>query len=359
MQKEYQFPCEKCGAKLKFSVTDGELKCPYCSHINIIKRAFNNIVEKDYYKTIEMLKNTPKEPLEVTNTKCNSCGAVFDISEDIHASTCPYCGSDIVNKIEIYKPIHPQALLPFKITKDEARNIFKEWLKNRWFAPNDLKNYSGADSKLKGIYTPYWTYDSNTFSQYTGRRGDKYYVQEQYTAIVNNQRVLRTRTVEKIRWSSVSGNLSQSFDDVLVMATSSQKHTLTQWDLENLVDYEEAYLSGYESEVYSIELDTALGSAKNIMKRHIQNSIKRQIGGDVQEIDYLKTEYSDITYKHILLPIYASAFKFNNKTYSYVINGRNGEIKGERPYSIIKIISTVLFVVAIIGAISYYNEYFG
>ena len=353
MKKEYRFPCEQCGAKLKFSASEGELKCEHCSHINIIERAVQNIVEKDYYKAIEMLKDISAKPAEVTSVKCQSCAAVFDISENIHASTCPYCNSAIVNETALYRPIKPQGILPFKVTKQEARKLFKEWLKDLWFAPNKLKQYSAEDSTLKGIYIPHWTYDSDTSSRYRGRRGDKYYVNETYTETVNGSSQTKTRQVAKIRWSNVEGNLDKPFDDVLIMATSSLKHTLGNWDLKNLVDYDESYLSGYESEVYSVELDEGLQSAKHHMESSIQFAIKQQIGGDEQEITSLNSEYSNITYKQILLPIYASAFNFNGRVYSYIINGRNGDISGDRPYSTVKIALAVISGLVVAG-VGYY-----
>ena len=241
--------------------------------------------------------------------------------------------------------------MPFKITKKEASAIFKSWLKSHWFAPNKLKRYSAEDSTLEGVFIPYWTYDANTFSHYNGRRGDKYYENEMRMVTVDGKSEMRSVRVEKIRWTNVSGDLSQSFDDVLVIATDSLKHVLSNWDLHNLVDYNESYLSGYESEVYSIELDAGLQDAKVTMGHQIRTLVKRQIGGDVQEIASLKSDYSDITFKHILLPIYASAFKFDGKVYSYVINGRNGDISGERPYSKVKIamaISAALAIAALI-----------
>lgn len=354
MKKEYLFPCEKCGAKLKFSVKDGELKCSHCSHINIIQRAFENIVEKDYLKTIQKLQTISKKSLEVKSTKCKSCAAVFEMNDNVHSAVCPYCSSSIVNETELYRPIKPQGILPFKVTKKEARELFKEWLKKRWFAPSKLKEYGANDSKLEGVYIPYWTYDSDSLSQYSGRRGDKYYVMEQVDVVRNGKNQLVTKRVEKIRWSNVSGDLSKSFDDVLVMASKSLKHHLSNWDLENLVDYDESYLSGFESEVYSVELDEGLERAKSTMECSIRSDIKRQIGGDRQEINSLYTQYDNITYKHILLPIYASAFKFNSKIYSYVVNGRNGEISGDRPYSIIKIILTTMAVLATIAIVYYF-----
>ena len=124
--------------------------------------------------------------------------------------------------------------------------------------------------------------------------------------------------------------------------------------MENLVDYDASYLSGYESEVYSVELDEGLESAKSNMDFFIRSAIKSKIGGDVQEIEYLATDYSNITYKHILLPVYASAFKFEGKIYSYVINARNGDISGERPYSKIKIALAVVGVALVLGGLFYF-----
>jgi len=162
--------------------------------------------------------------------------------------------------------------------------------------------------------------------------------------------------VTKVRWYDVSGNLDQHFDDVLVMGSKSLPDLLDQWDLENLVDYDASYLSGFESEVYQIPLDSGFEKSKKIMERYIRRSVKRQIGGDRQQITSLSSNYSNITFKHILLPIYASAFMFKGKNYQYVINGRNGELQGERPYSAVKIASAVIAVLLVIAVVYYFTQ---
>ncbi len=356
MQKEYIFPCEQCGAKLKFSVATGELTCPYCTHINHVERAFTQVVEKDYEKALNTLEHLPQQPSALSSTKCPSCAATFELQENVHASLCPFCGSAVVNEVARYRPIKPQALLPFAISKDEARAIFKEWLKSHWFAPNKLQHYGAEDSTLKGVYIPYWTYDASTLSRYNGRRGTLYYETQHYRVNINGRSQMRSRQVQRIRWTPVSGSVDQLFDDVLVMASESLHYALLEWDLEHLVNYDASFLSGYESEVYSIDLERGLERAKATMQYRIRAAIKRQIGGDRQEITGLQTAYSNITFKHILLPVYASAFTFNNKVYSYVINGRNGAISGERPYSVVKIAAAVLSVVLIAVALYYANE---
>ncbi len=356
MHKEYVFPCEQCGAKLMFSVATGELTCPYCTHINHVERAFTKVVEKDYEKALRTLKNLPQQPSALSSTKCPACAATFELQENVHAAVCPFCGTAVINEVARYRPIQPQALLPFKISNEEARAIFKRWLKSHWFAPNKLQRYGAKNSTLKGVYIPYWTYDASTASRYSGRRGTVYYETQHYRVNVNGQSQMRSRQVQRIRWTPVSGHLEHPFDDVLVMASESLHYALLEWDLEHLVNYDESFLSGYESEVYAIDLERGLERAKATMQYRIRAAIKRQIGGDRQEITQMQTDYSNVTFKYILLPVYASAFTFNNKLYSYVINGRNGAISGERPYSMVKIAAAVLGILAIAAALYYANQ---
>jgi predicted RNA-binding Zn-ribbon protein involved in translation (DUF1610 family) len=356
MKKEYSFPCKKCGAKLKFSPSDGKLKCQHCGELSDIQRSFKNLIELDYYETLNKLKKYALSPIKIKSTKCNSCAATFKIDDNIHSSICPYCGNAIVKKTELYKPIKPQALLPFKLTQRDARDVFKKWLKNLWFAPNKLKEYGANIESFTAIYTPYWTYDTQTASRYEGRRGDYYYVMERVTVERNGRMVVENREVRRTRWSYTSGNLNRSFNDVLIVASNLLKHKLSNWDLVNLVDYDEAYLSGFDSEIYSIELDVGFEHAKKIIESEIRNNVRRQIGGDEQQIISLNSQYNNITYKHILLPIYASAFKYNNKVYSYSINARTGEINGERPYSTIKIALATIAILATVGAMYYWGR---
>ena len=92
------------------------------------------------------------------------------------------------------------------------------------------------------------------------------------------------------------------------------------------------------------------------MDPSIRTLIRRDIGGDVQRIISMKTNYDDITFKHLLLPVYVSAYRYKNKLYQFLVNGRTGEVQGERPYSWIKIAFAILLGVAIIAAIVFFTN---
>jgi hypothetical protein len=253
------------------------------------------------------------------------------------------------------KVIQPKSLLPFKLDNNTAKGEFKKWLKKLWFAPNDLKKAVLNFDHFKGVYIPYWTFDTHTSTKYVGQRGEHYYVSESYTTIQNGKSVSKTKQVQKTRWYSASGNVHQFFDDLLTVATKSVSeqyiNKLEPWDLEGLVPYNRSYLSGFITEKYQIDLAEGFEIAKGIADPEIRNLVRRDIGGDVQQINSMVTNYNEVTFKHLLLPIYVSAYTFKGKLYQFLVNGRTGEVQGERPYSWTKIIATVIGSAAIIAVI--------
>jgi LSD1 subclass zinc finger protein len=361
-----QLDCRECGALLKYAPGTAHLKCEYCGCANEIKEAASvTIVEEIDFEKFLNENNADVEKHEILTVKCDNCGASSSLKPNITSDSCPFCASPIVvSGGTASSIIKPKYLLPFKIDQKPAFEQFRNWVKSLWFAPNDLKQYVDNAEKLNGMYIPYWTYDSKTISEYTGQRGDNYTTTESYTTIENGKSVSRTRTVTKIRWSYASGTVYNNFDDVLILASNSlpEKYTnaLEPWDLENITAYNDKFLSGFRSESYQVGVKDGFEKSKVVMDNGIRNSINNDIGGDHQRITSVETKYNDITFKHILLPVWLSAYRYNEKVFRFMINGRTGEVQGERPYSAIKIILAVLGVITIgfgiYFAITYYNQ---
>lgn len=336
-----RFPCQQCGAVLHYAVGTHSLECRYCGHTNAIVQSVQRIEELDLHTALRRLQTSRAVPLETNIIKCPNCAAEFALDAHIHAGECPFCSTTVVTSTSEAKPIKPKGLLPFEITDEQARMAYRKWLNKLWFAPNELKRYARDDASLNGVYIPYWTYDSDTVTAYRGQRGDVYYVTQRYTAIENGRRVRRTRRVPKVRWTPVSGRTNRHFDDVLVGATKTLPRKITDWlepwDLQNLVSYTEAYLSGFSSEVYQVDLDKGFNVAQSTMDNIIRSDVQRSIGGDQQRINDVRTTHSDTTFKHVLLPVWTAGFTFRDRTYRFVVNGRTGKVRGERPYSRVKI----------------------
>lgn len=347
-----QFPCDQCGGKLSFTPGTASLTCEYCGFENHIPQSAEAVDELDFHSYLEHARENAVM-VEQTAVTCDTCAASITLEPNISADDCPYCGAAIVTAGGSSQVIKPESLLPFHIKSDDAGQAFRDWIKALWFAPNKLKAYATVDNKLAGVYMPHWTFDCATISYYTGERGDDYYKTESYTETDSEgNTVHKTRQVRKTRWHRVSGTVWNRFDDLLVPASNSlpEKYVkaLEPWDLENLVAFSEEYMSGFRAETYQIDLAQGFDKAKEDSADAIRNTIQRDIGGDHQRIHSVNTGYKNISFKHILLPVWISAYRYNNDVYRFMINARTGEVQGERPWSVVKIVSLIIFIIAIV-----------
>ncbi len=345
--------CKNCGANLKFAPGTLNLNCQYCNTDNPIVIENTEIIENDYTKFLDENIATTEQQI-VSTVKCSTCGAATTLAPNVASSSCPYCDTPLVVKdASNNKLIKPKYLLPFKIQRETAKGSFVKWVGSLWFAPNKLKNYAQHSAeKLRGVYMPYWTYDANTVSDYSGQRGEHYYVTETYRDSNGNT---QTRSVQRTAWYPASGTVRNVFDDVLVCASHSLPiklvNELEPWDLPELIGYDDKFLAGFVTESYQTELKQGFEEAKKRMTSKIESTVRSDIGGDTQQISSINTQYNDIMFKHILLPLWISAYKFNEKTYRFTINARTGEVQGERPYSAWKIFFAILGGLAVIAGV--------
>ncbi|MEW5724436.1 MAG: hypothetical protein AB1896_15100 [Thermodesulfobacteriota bacterium] len=357
-----KFPCQSCGGKMEFQ-PGASLKCPYCGADNVIPSSGEQIKELDLRAYLEQA--TRKVEYEENQTvKCEACGAEQTLDPNVSLSHCAFCGSAMQAAAKTNRAIKPASLLPFKVEKKQGMDQFRSWLGGLWFAPSKLKQYARAEGALKGMYIPYWTYDAYALTWYKGERGVDRYETEYYTEKdEKGNTVQKTRQVVKTDWYPVSGFVTNDFDDVLVLASWSLPREKTEqlepWDLQNLVPYQDEFLSGFQVEAYQVDLAQGFEHAKRKMEDVITDTIRNDIGGDHQRINSMKSQYSNITFKHILLPVWINAYKYMDKVYRFVINGRTGEVQGERPWSIIKIVAFVTGLLAAGGIIYYLVKVFG
>lgn len=340
--------CRGCGAILKFAPGTNSLRCEYCGYENEITITIDTepVAELDYYAHLEQEVYEGKDTQQLSTVKCTSCGAEATLKPNVTSDECAFCGTALVLKnAHITTVIKPKSVLPFKVDKKQANESFTKWLNTLWFAPGDLRKYASTD-KLNGMYIPYWTYDTSTNTNYDGQRGMDRQETEYYTEVVNGRTEQRSRTRTVTDWYHTSGFVRNKFDDILINASNSLPRdfveALEPWDLDGLVPFNENYLAGFRSESYQVALSQGFDMAKLKMESTINSTIRQDIGGDHQRIHSKDTEYHNITFKHTLLPLWISSYRYKNKSFRFLINARTGETKGDRPYSGGKITGAIL-----------------
>lgn len=359
-QEEYRWPCAQCGAQLRFAPGQTRMVCDHCGHVQEIpaeapRTRARALQELDLAKGLRDDLSSG-DMVEVRTTSCPNCGAQVEITGATHATECPFCATPVVLDTGTQRHIKPQALVPFALTEAEARKAMIGWMGSLWFAPGTLLEYARKGRAMNGVYVPFWTFDADTSSRYSGERGEYYYETRTVQVRVNGKMETRQEQVRKTRWYSASGRVARDFDDVLIMASRSLPERLgdelTPWDLGALTPYNPEFLAGFQAEGYTVSLADGDAEAKDRMSDVIRQDVRRDIGGDEQRIHSVDTDWSDETFKHILLPIWMAAYKYNGKSYRFLVNGQTGEVQGERPWSVWKIASLVILIAALaLGAL--------
>ncbi|WP_198170436.1 hypothetical protein [Actinoplanes awajinensis] len=346
-QTQTQYPCSGCGASLEFAPGTTVLKCPYCGTETPVAAA-DRAIREHSWAAFTGLPRKPIATLAPHVFTCRGCGAVTQ--SDKISERCQFCGAALVADVTSGEQVVPEAVLPFLIDRPALREALRGWASSRWFAPNSLKRVSEAESSHSS-YLPHWTYDANTVSAYRGERGDHYWETESYTE--NGE--TKTRQVQKTRWWSANGVVSRTFDDVLVTGTTRvmPKHldALEPWPLPDAEPYRPDYLAGHETLRYDVEPEAGLDAAKSRMASVIEDDCKRDIGGDEQRVHSVDTEYHDLTFKLMLLPVWIACYLHAGRTFNVLVNGRTAEVAGERPYSAAKITATVIAALLLIATI--------
>jgi hypothetical protein len=204
---------------------------------------------------------------------------------------------------------------------------------------------------LGGVYVPFWTYDAHVDSSWTAEAGFYYYVTEEYEVVENGETVTRTREIRHTRWESAWGDRSDDYDDVLVCASvglpQDLAESLRSFDTAALVPYTPGFLAGWLAEEYAVDVREGFSHAQQKIDAEQESRCGTDVPGDTHRSLQVNSTYSNLTFKHVLLPIWIAAYRYRGEIYRFLVNGQTGEVQGKAPYSWIKITLAVLSAIAL------------
>jgi hypothetical protein len=351
-----QLRCESCGGVLLYEPAVSALKCKHCKAVggpHLLAPRTSGARELSLQAG---LTNLPRGFGTVAQAvQCNECGATVTLSPEERSGACLYCASPMVVTVAAGQTtITPESLIPFQVWKDRATEAFRGWLGGLWFRPNDLSKMAKLE-QIAGVYVPYWTFDAEVRSDWTAERGYHYTETETYQTTENGQSVTRTRQVTKTRWEHASGWRQDHFDDVLVCGSKGVPEPLVDklatFDTKRLLPYSPGYLAGFRAEAYVVDLPQAWQKAQKKIDDEQERRCGSDVGGDTHRSLSVRTQTSRETFKHVLLPLYVAAYRYNDKPFQVLVNGQTAEVVGRAPYSFWKIALAVLAVLAVLALI--------
>ncbi|MBQ8451676.1 MAG: hypothetical protein IJ538_02745 [Clostridia bacterium] len=326
------FKCKNCGGKLVYSPEKQTLICENCESQDEIKKIHAENKKEAYSPRKEPLKRSAN--LYV----CKSCSSHLSSPGGEEIKRCPNCGNVELERVTNDEYI-PDAILPFVVGKEKARENFRIWLKKRKFAPNNLVKLA-KEGKITGFYTPVWNFDGHSVTEYSGVGVNEYR---------DGDKVKRT-------YHNFSGIIENDYQDEFVSANnqvgSETINKLSPWNLENLNVYDDSFVCGF----IGSNCEKMLEAGKNEFSRFVQSNDAFEAKSRQSRFDYIESFYSstkiyDVKYNYLYFPLWVNHYTYKDKKYTSFINGQTGEVAGKSPKSFWKILFTVLGITAVVAAI--------
>lgn len=341
--------CESCGGNMAFSPKDKGLKCQFCQNVTKLDYDFN--VEKhNYVANIENTEAYTNFANESKVFKCSNCGANVVLNKLEVAKKCPYCGSSYVAEEKEMPSLKPDAIIPFKYSKEEASRLYKQRVKKKWFLPNEFKKAPPVDN-ISGVYVPCFSFDAKTNTTYKGVLA--------YTTTV----VVNGKTQTNTTYQNISGQQAMNQKDIMVETSSHITQDifdkLKPFSTAELVKFTPDFILGYCVEYYDNSLANCKKMADSMMEKIIKNQVLSRYSYSSVVSYSQNTIFSNEKFDYCILPIYQVRYKYKDKDYLTYMNGQTGKLAGKMPKSAVKITFFVLFIILIavaLGLLFYYTE---
>lgn len=346
-----KFECDGCGALMLFEPSEHALKCPFCGSSRGIPQDDDYVAVEHSMEHVDESRKRDDAPKVF---RCENCGAEVTYAGAIVSSSCSFCGSEhVVERVGEVDRIPPESVVPFQVNLARAKDLWRTWLAKGLFRPKKLLDLATGE-RLKGVYVPHWTYDTRAWSRWTADAGYS------YTVTVGSGQ--NQRTITRVRWVPASGERTDFFNDILVCASRGLDDRLMDqakpYDLDGAERYQSEFLSGFAAEEYTVDLPSGWESARGWANDQQSRRCSGDVPGDTQRFLRVWTQHGDVTWKHLLVPLWIATYRWKGKPYRFMVNGQTGKVVGTAPVSIVKVGLAVALVAAIVvGAVLLWRKY--
>ena len=324
------FDCPQCGATTAYSSEEGGLTCAHCGFYEPPKVQVVGRGAQQFEFTLETMEKAAYGWGEARRElDCQNCGARTSMPMQELTHTCTFCGSNkVVQRDAAQDSLRPRFLIPLLLTDPACRELAKKWLGSSWMTPATLSRLADIGA-FSAVYLPYWTFDAVTRADWKAEVGHT----ESESYYDSNDKSWKTRSVTVWRWES--GQVQLTIDDLLVPGTSrlSAYHLekTNNFDLHALTAYEPKFLAGQKALGYDVPLEKAWELGRHAMRERTRDACRDQASTSQIRNFSMALDFSDESWRYILLPVYVAAYRYEDKVYQVVVNGQTGSISGQRP----------------------------
>lgn len=279
----------------------------------------------------------------VVTFKCSSCGAevVIDTLETTTAR-CHWCRNTLSVNQQIPNGAIPDVVLPFNLTKAEAKEQIENFVgKRKFFAHPKFREEFSTDN-IMGVYFPYMVVDVNSHAHFSGH--GEHEVRRYTRGNGDNRRTYYDADLYEVERDfdlTIEGLTVESSSDKLKKQSNKTNNVINSimpFDIENSVKYNANYLKGYTSEKRDTNIDELRPlvdtQSKDIARFAANETLKeydRGVNWHAEQLD-VKGKQWKTAYLPVWLYSYQQKKGENDSILHYVVvNARTKETMGSVP----------------------------
>ena len=325
-----EFKCPCCSAGLAFDGHSQQLTCEYCDNsfdLDTI-RAFNETESQSnsqefHWEQADQTQWTEEDQNGIHSFVCPSCGGELITDENTVATFCPYCSNPTVVPGRVSDGLKPDALIPFRTTKEDAKTALLKLCKGKPLLPKFFTQEQHLE-KITGIYVPFWLYDCTTSldASYKATRV-RTWSDAQYNYTKTDHYLLRRGA--DADFSGIPMDGSSKMDDTFM-------ESIEPYNYNDLIDFDKAYLTGYLADKYDVPSEKGELRIRQRVDNAITDMVQQSCVGYATVIPtsrQLRVDHSKARY--VLMPVWILNTKYKGKTYTFAMNGQTGKITGSLP----------------------------
>lgn len=329
------YKCPSCGAALQFDSSKQKIACGHCGFEAPVEE-FERQETKDgtedateqetgQGKTRESEDKSEEETSGAKIFNCQSCGAQLVTDGFTSATICGFCGNPSLVEDRLTGEFRPTHIIPFKINKKEATQVFRNWVKKGPLTPRSLMSEATIE-KLTGMYTPFWLYNFNTTDDMNASATNSRTITEgQYVCTYTDHYAVHRKV--RAEFVKVPADASLKMPD-------DAMDKMEPFDYNELEKFKMPYLSGYFSEKFNYTAEEMEERVRCRVEKYAEELTRNTISGYSTVSVTGNHVYSDnIGDEYVLFPVWMLNYRFRGKDHNFMLNGQTGKIVADRPIS--------------------------
>lgn len=322
--------CTSCGGTIVYNITQEKLECEYC------KTTFDvNELGTDHsgHNVTESMNG-----ITMDTYQCRNCGAMLSAPEEQTVAYCMYCRSEVTLLQKSEEMERPKRIIPFKITKEKAKELYKKQLQNSLFAPDDFKDAEFVEG-FRGIYIPYWTSEYKIDKATVTFKGHEYTTEGLYDI---------TRYYDYT--VDVGGDVGAGCYDASAAFDDTIAAEIAPYNLNQSVPFAEGYLAGFYSDKATVSADIY----REQMEKAVLKNIRQEMEKATKQVFTSDKEIKDAVHwkrkkeEALLFPVWFLTWRKRDRVAYAVMNGQTGKMTMDLPVDFRKMFKYVGIATAVL-----------